>query len=124
MHSESLSACCGFPVAIANPDLGAPAPDPFEGLPPLSAVPPPPFEVVDDEEECTLEVVELLMFATPGLLPPPPQPAISKPTVISAATDAMARGPAPTRWRFVTVAAGRIAAGCFLSTVAGIDDNE
>jgi len=122
MHSESLSACCGFPVAIAKPDLGAPRPDPLDG-PPLLSAEPPPF-AVDDEEEWLLEVVEVLMLATLGLLPPPPQPATSKPTTTSAATEASARGPVPKRRRFVAGLAGRIVDGSLGSTSAGIAGKE
>jgi len=124
MHSESLSAFCGFPVEIAKPDLGAPPPEPLDGPPPLSAVPPPVAVDDEDEDVWLLEVLELLTLATPGVLLPPPQPAMNKPTTTSAATETSARGPAPRRWRAVTVSAGRIVGGSFASASAGIGGKE
>ena len=119
MHSESLSAFCGFPVWIAKPELGAPRPDPVDGPPVLSAVPP-RLCVVDDAEEWLLVVLEVLTLATPGLLAPPPQPPTTIATATTAATDARARGEAPRRRRSVKASAGRIAHEPFASTLAGI----
>src|ERR1700722_6511462 len=112
MHSESLSAFCGFPVWIAKFECWPLGGDPVEGPAPLSGVPPLPF-VVDDEAVWPAEVVEVLTFATPGLLAPAPQPATRVPITSTDATEPRPRGPGPRRWRSVTASAGRIVGDSF-----------
>jgi hypothetical protein len=66
---------------------------------------PPPLGL--DEDDWLPDVLELEMLATP-MLEPPPQPAMRTATPTSTTGAASARKPPRSRWRALTVSAGRM----------------
>jgi hypothetical protein len=85
------------------------------GAAPRNLTAPPPFDLDEDECDRAPDGFDPAMLATLRL-EPPPQPAIRTTTPTSATSAVTARGPPRSRWRPLTVSAGRMLERSFAAT--------